>query len=347
MIKTLVFGQTLIKLFGGIIMSSKSKLLVCFSIQSLLLFSFVVQVFSQDILKRHDNNNQFLNYANQSSQQTGQMELRKPGLMKKTGQINPNRVFVIPTGDVLNSLEVSISGGSIIGEMNEEKRPFLGRISLGLGDIAEIEASTAGIISGLKDGSPILPTVGLKLKLLSEQPSFPYIGLAAALQSSPQWHNELRDSLVYQKRLATLYLVGTKKINNIGLHLGVSVNDLRIRIIDELTDEVISPQDEEKKFVNKNIVTPFVGLTYRVNSRTFIMAEWEMIPNYDIQEETQIVEPDNIKTTWMTVAGVRFFAMDWLPIDVGVLYRDDYYGIADTRIQANFNFIFSIPELLK
>lgn len=101
---------------------------------------------------------------------------------------------------MLGSLEISLGGGSIIGEMKEEKRPFLGRMSIGLGDVAEIEASTVGIVSGLAKGSAAIPTAAFKLKFLSERDKFPFVGLAGALRSS-LWHSEERNTVKFEKRI--------------------------------------------------------------------------------------------------------------------------------------------------
>lgn len=274
-----------------------------------------------------------------------QEEKKKAAVKIYEEQINPHRVFLVPTGDVLGSLELNISGGSVIGEMRDEKRPFLGRISMGLGNVAEVELSTSGIISGLKEGSPAIPTVAFKLQFLPERNKFPFISLAGALRSSPTWHGEIRDTVDFQKRLATLYFVGSKTFGNIGTHIGVSINDLRIRTLHTHSDQIISPTSE-RGFVNKNIFSPFAAITVRVNPRTFLMAEWEMIPKYNFEEDNPEVSGENIKTEWMTIAGVRFYVFDWLPLDVGVLYRSDYYGIGDTHIHASFNVNLPLPKMI-
>jgi hypothetical protein len=42
------------------------------------------------------------------------------------GPVDPRCLFLVPAADVLGPLEVSLGGGSVIGEMREEKRPFWG-----------------------------------------------------------------------------------------------------------------------------------------------------------------------------------------------------------------------------
>ena len=267
------------------------------------------------------------------------------------GLVDPRRLFLIPTADVLGSLEVSIGGGSIIGEMKEEKRPFLGHVSFGLGDVAEIEASTVGMINGLKKGSAAIPTAAFKLKFLSESTHPPYIGLAGALRSS-LWHSEIRGNIEFQKRVATLYFVTSKTLGATSIHGGLSISDLRIRTLSTTTDELISPTAAEaeetgKNYINKNIFQPLLGLSVKVNPRTWMMVEFEYIPDYDFDEEEPVITDALIKSKWMVIAGLRFFINDWLPLDTGVLYRGDYHGIGDMHIQAGLNINFALPKVFQ
>ena len=269
----------------------------------------------------------------------------------RTGLVDPRRLFLIPTADVLGSLEVSIGGGSIIGEMKEEKRPFLGHVSFGLGDVAEIEASTIGMINGLKNGSAAIPTAAFKLKFFSESARAPYIGLAGALRSS-LWHSEIRGNIEFQKRVATLYFVASKTLGATSIHGGLSISDLRIRTLSTMTAELISPTAAEaeetgKNYINKNIFQPLLGLSVKVNPRTSMMVEFEYIPDYDFDEEEPVVTDALIKSNWMVIAGLRFFINDWLPLDTGILYRGDYHGIGDMHIQAGLNINFSLPKVFQ
>jgi len=59
--------------------------------------------------------------------------------------IDPRRLFIIPSAYVLQSFEVNASVGTNFGVITEEKRPFLGRTRIGLGDLAEVEISNEGI----------------------------------------------------------------------------------------------------------------------------------------------------------------------------------------------------------
>jgi hypothetical protein len=235
--------------------------------------------------------------------------------------------------------------------MREERRPFLGRLSIGLGDVAEIEASTVGIVSGLVKGSAAIPTVAFKLKFLPETNRFPFAGVAGALRSST-WHSEERDKVKFEKRVSTLYFVASKTLGPVSMHTGLSINDLRIRTRNTVTGEFISPTPEEIKakdrdYVNENLFSPFAGLGVEVNPRTLLMLEYESIPEYKFDEENPAVNKGKIGEVWMIIAGVRYFIFDWLPLDTGVLYRGDYHGIGDMHIQAGLNVNLPLPRIAR
>jgi len=265
--------------------------------------------------------------------------------------IDPKRLFVIPVADVLRSLEVNLGGGTSFGVKKEESRPFLGHIRLGLGGVAEVELSTLGIINELSEGSTVIPTAAFKLRFISEGKWRPAV--ASALRSS-LWHTEERDvplmfPVKYQKRLSTLYLVASKTFNEVSVHAGVSISDLRIRTT-TIMDDPLSPSQPEidntgKEYFNKNLFGPFIGLKVQLNPKTFLMMEMEQIAAYKFDESTYNLSKDDIDVEWMGIIGVRFFFVNWLSLDAGVMYRSDYHGIGDAHIQAGLNFCFSLSSI--
>ncbi|MGD8535906.1 MAG: hypothetical protein PVF66_08660, partial [Candidatus Aminicenantes bacterium] len=267
--------------------------------------------------------------------------------------VDPKRLFVIPIADVLRSLEVNLGGGTSFGVKKEETRPFLGHIRLGLGGVAEVELSTLGIINELSEGSPVIPTAAFKLRFISEGKWRPAV--AAALRSS-LWHTEERDIPLmfpakFQKRLSTLYLVASKTFNDVSVHAGLSVSDLRIRTTTTM-DDPLSPTQPEidstgKEYFNKNLFGPFVGLKVELNPKTFLMMELEQIAAYKFDETTFVVSEDDIDVEWMGITGVRFFFVNWLSLDAGVMFRSDYHGIGDAHIQAGLNICFSLSSIGK
>jgi len=277
--------------------------------------------------------------------------------------IDPRRLFVIPSAYVLRSFEFNASFGTNFGVITEEKRPFLGRTRIGLGDLAEVEISNEGIINRLSKGSPAIPTVAFKLQLLPEGRVFPAV--AGALRSS-LWIGEERavdatlrakfqlpsTNLKFEKRLATLYFIASKTIGPTSFHAGLSISDLRVRTKDAGTGEPISPTAEyvkanDKDYFNKNVFTPFVGLQALVNERTMLMMELSRIAEYSFDEDVPILDENKVTTRLMGIAGVRFFFFNWMALDTGVRYRSDFHGIGDAQIEAGLNFGLSLRDIAK
>jgi hypothetical protein len=273
---------------------------------------------------------------------------------------DPRRLFVIPSAYVLKSFEVNASVGTNFGVITEEKRPFLGRTRIGLGDLAEVEISNEGIINRLSKGSPAIPTVAFKLQLLPEGRVFPAV--AGALRSS-LWTGEERslsaatrvkfqlpsNSIKFEKRLATLYLVASKTIGPTSFHAGMSISDLRVRAKDAGTGASFSPDAEfikanDRDYFNKNIFTPFAGLQAAVNDRTMLMMELSRIAEYRFDEDEPILDANKVTTRLMGIAGVRFFFFNWMALDTGVRYRSDFHGIGDAQIEAGLNFGLSLRD---
>lgn len=264
------------------------------------------------------------------------------------GPVDPRRLFIIPVADVLGSMELNIGGGTTFGVRKDEKRPFLGHLRLGLGGVAEVEVSTLGIINQLADGATFIPTAAFKLKFLPEGKWYPSI--AGALRSS-LWHTEERGEVKYQKRVSTLYFVASKTFGNFSLHVGGSINDLRIRTR-TIADGYISPTEQEavisdKDYINKNLFGPFLGVRLELNPKTFLMMEVEQVAKYDFDETNPILTKKDISTEWMLITGVRFFFFDWLALDAGVMYRSDYYGIGDAHIEAGLNINLPLPRIFR
>ncbi len=258
--------------------------------------------------------------------------------------VDPQQLFIIPTADVLKSMAVSTGAGSAFGVQQNEKSPFLRHVRFGLGNTAEIELSSIGVINNLSQGAASIPTAAFKLKILPEIGGRP--GLAAALRSS-LWHSERRNKWVFEKRLATLYFVATKTFGPATLNLGMSVEDLRIRSKYAGTEQIYSPasapgEKRDKDYINRNLLAPFLGLKVWVNDRTRLMFEIEKIAKYDFDENLPELSVSDITSEWMTIAGVRFFFLNWLALDTGVLYRSDFHGIGDAQINAGFHVNFSL-----
>ncbi|MCH7761240.1 zinc ribbon domain-containing protein [candidate division TA06 bacterium] len=265
-------------------------------------------------------------------------ERKKYGLSALTQPINPSRLFVVPNGDVLGSLHMSVSGGGAFGV--EGERAFLGYIGFGLGDVSEVELSSSQVLSNLKEGSTILPTASFKTRLWKETKRIPAVSLA--LRAS-RWHEEevMQDTLRirYRTRLADGYVSASKGVGSVRGHLGLKVTDVRLE----------NPLQSNKVETQKNLYTPFVGIEIASNPRTKIMFEVAGIPSYTFDTDTtgNTKVKDEISNVWVSLFGVRFFFTPWLSTDAGVKYQSNFKGLADAVLSFGFNANIPFPKLFE
>ncbi len=272
---------------------------------------------------------------------------------------HPSKFFFSPTSHVMRSMEVSFSGGSFYGA--DESGGFLTRMSLGLGNVAEMEFATSQIVNQLSGETTQFPSRMFKVQLMPQRfLSYFFVPNIAVQLRTTSWGsvierehqvargvaedfsmnyaNQSLQSLNLMTRFTTLYLVAGKEGELGGLHLGLSLNDVRTK---EGYQWILDNNDYSYKLyrfpkLQKNILKPFGGIIINANESTQIMAELSAIPNYryNIKERTI-----NIKSAWAGIAGVRFFMLPWMSWDAGVRYLSTYDGIADAEISMALNII--------
>lgn len=286
----------------------------------------------------------------------------KSSLIKKFNSAStPTKNFSTPTGRVLNSLEIIISGGSSFGI--EESSGFLGRISFGLGGIAEIELTRSSFMDNLTGKQKSLPTSVFKVALIPQRFSQYWFvpDISLQLHSTPWSSNVDPDSRLragikadyagmnlssmnMENRFTTLYSIIGKDFNFLSLHGGITLTDVRVRN----SYQWIYHQDlgysvyHEIPDMQKNIFAPFGNLSILANKDTRLMAEIQAIPLMDYNIRSQKLE---IKKTWLAIVGVRFFITPWMSLDTGVKYLSSAKGIADSEVNVGMNFVLPVKNI--
>ncbi len=279
----------------------------------------------------------------------------------------PSKFFFAPTARVLHSMEISLSGGSSFGV--EESGGLLARCGLGLGGVAEMEFSTTQVVNQLTGKETRFPARAFKVNLMparfAERTFIPSIAAqlrttswgsvvereyavasAVAEDYAKTYSNTRLDGLSLQTRFTTLHLAAGKEGDLGGIHLGISLTDVRTKgggqwIFDEktfmYTYHAIPPKQE-------NLLDPFGGIFINANETTQIMAEMGVVPTfrYNVAEKTI-----DITKAWAGIAGVRFFMARWISWDVGVRYLSTYAGIADAEISMALNLILPLKQTVK
>lgn len=269
----------------------------------------------------------------------------------------PSRFFTAPTSRILRTMEVTIAVGSTFGITGQGG--LYGGVGLGLGDVAEVEFNSTEIFNGLTGKAERFPTRLFKVGVIPERftrhwyvpnlavqlrtttwgkPVDRNARLTTALASDFSRANDgaSPDWLEFESRFTTLYLVAGKEGALGGLHLGWSITDIRTKAGSQW---IVLPGPGYYDLLDlpelkRTIAAPYGGLVIRANDNTLLMAEIEPVPKYyyDVFEKKL-----DIRRTWLGIAGVRFFLLEWLTWDTAVRYRSDSDGIADSEINVMIN----------
>ncbi len=262
------------------------------------------------------------------------------------------RVFSIPTARVLNSLDFSLLVGSSFsfGKTNN----FLGTVSLGLGGYGDIELSSASLMGSIFNREESFSYIGMKIKLLSETEHLP--GIAIGIKTNNEWNNSSSNStdilsnsdelfnqgmrsINYDSRMTTAYFSVSKKIKDIvSIHAGISYSDMRLKNVNTVYNYwnavYIHPEEEAKSIFNL-----YGGLEFDLNERTKFMFEAQSFPYIKINSKNGQLETEK---RILGVVGLRFFISQWLLVDSGILYQDDYKGLADAQLKLSLNGVWNL-----
>ena len=262
------------------------------------------------------------------------------------------RLFTVPKGRVLESMDVSLTLGGAFGSMN--KGEYLGIASVGLGNVAELEISTYRLVSNLFKGTTALGTTALSVNVLKGTDDNYIPDVAITFRANPSWaqfealHGDIVDDLSslvnevqYEMHMAALYVTFSKQLMaGFTLHGGLSLTDVRTR-----NGEAIlagSPALTDIPDLQKNLYSGFIGIERNVNEQTILMAEVSGVPRFNYKPAVNILEADQVA---LIVAGFRFYFTPRISTDAGVKYRSDYAGIADAEISVGLNVGFSLESV--
>jgi len=267
------------------------------------------------------------------------------------------RLFTVPSGRVLSSMEVLLTLGGAYGSMN--KGEYLGRASLGLGDFAELEVSTWRLVSNLFNGTASLGTTALSVGVLRPEEGSLLPDASICFRMNPSWKkvevrgNDLAENLRddvnevnFEMHFASLYLnLSRELIKDVTLHAGVYLTDMRTRSgMADRADSANTSGSVAIPDAREDMVGGFAGLERKINPRTILMAEIFSVPRFKYTLASNELKIDQVT---MFIAGVRFHFARRISTDAGVKYRSDYKGIADSEITVGLNFGFNLEEAFK
>ena len=273
-------------------------------------------------------------------------------------RVDPPRLFTVPVTRVLGSLDISLMGGGAFGAATDKS--FLGTIGIGLGNIAEVEFSTVGLVTNITRGSTVFPTSAFKLTLIPENKWY-IPSLSVAIRSSSNWQGVQSErgvleadgfsanaisadkqirNIGYHTRFTTMYGVSTLKIGPISLHGGLNLTDVRVK--DLTVDFYYTGTHADSLEKQKNLFGGFLGFDIEANPETKLMFEIKTVSNYQYNVETKEID---VSEALLAIGGVRFFFTSWLSTDVGVWYQSTFMGIADMQIKMGLNVFIPVTSM--
>lgn len=265
-----------------------------------------------------------------------------------------DHLFSIPKAEMLKSLDVNLMLGSSFGI--DQSESFLGKIGVGIGDIAQVDIGTVSLIGNMLGIAPIT-TIGLKGVVYNGSEKWP--SMALSISSSNDW-NDLSETNIlsaspndyesglrgynYEMRLTSLGIIFSKNVSDkASIHFGLNYIDTRYRnlsrvIYNSNNDFWPIPSSKEKK---KELFGFALGFENKLNDRTYFMFEAQTIPNFNYNLSSADLVPNNIN---VAVAGIRFGLTKWMIVDTGVRYQSNFNGLADVQIRMSANAIFSMQR---
>ena len=262
----------------------------------------------------------------------------------------PSRLFSVPSGIVLPSLEMNLVLGSSFGL--QEKQSFLGNVSFGLGDVAEFEISTAGLLGSLAMGTTNISTVGAKAEIFSEASVVPSVALF--INSSNDWENVRNDAnalsaaatsaykeglrgLDYQTRLTSAGIALSKHVQeNVIATVGFSLSDIRHKDVHYVIYSLSSSSSADTE--RNSQINVMAGIVVQLNAQTSFMVEAQSIPLFNFNITQQKIQIDRM---YLGVAGIRFALGKAFSLDSGLRYQSNFIGLADVQMRIALNVIVS------
>lgn len=256
------------------------------------------------------------------------------GVAAPEAPVEPSNLFSIPTGRVVPSMDIDISGtGVMLSETGSS--PLLG-IALGLGDIAQLELGTVGIVSSIEKEGRLRDahSAGLKVQV----PLSGYArGIAVSFRRSGtfterynrvdhdakvgEFHVVATVANYPEERYATEPTAGWAGIKLKG-HMGMKYVDAQM---------VAGTEERAAAFWR-----PVGGFeVWKNDARARIVGELNWLAAFDRHDGAPI------EAVRVATGGIRYFFSRHVTFDIGVRHQSNYDGLAESAIQARLN--LSLP----
>lgn len=272
------------------------------------------------------------------------------GMAAPEPPVEPSTLFSLPSGSIVRSMDLDVHGSGVLFS-GAGSRP-LGGLTLGLGDIAQMEVTTMSITSDIEEINQLVGTPAAGLKVSLRLTNYAQ-GIAASFQRSGTF-TQSNGVNEYEGKAGEFYIMGTVanyarpehateatagwRGLKIRSHLGVKYIDAQLERMNVL--EGATAQSSAAAAWR-----PVIGVElWRDDARARVIAELNYITginNAGIDAETGIGGLPEVETIRTLTGGVRFFFSKHVTFDIGVRHQSNYDGLAESAIQSRLN--FSLP----
>ncbi|MGH2569558.1 MAG: hypothetical protein ACRDGA_14565, partial [Bacteroidota bacterium] len=142
----------------------------------------------------------------------------------------PSKLFSVPTAAVLPELALGFTLGNSFGQ--QEFQSFLGNVSAGIGDIAELELNTSGMVGNIIAGTTRMSSWAMKVQVYSGDERWP--AAALSLRSSNDWDEARFNAEAVQTGNSDQYRAGLRGLDY-GMRLTTVTLSLSQRIYERTT----------------------------------------------------------------------------------------------------------------
>jgi hypothetical protein len=255
------------------------------------------------------------------------------GALAPTPPVEPTNLFSIPTGHVVRSLDLDVSGtGVLLSESGS--RPLFGA-ALGIGDIAQLEVGSLGIVSGIDKPDELVDVLSAGLRVQVPLTNYAQ-GLAASFQRSGTYQ-VTKGGVFYDAKVGEFYTVATFANFPKPEHATEPTAGWNgVKMKTHLGAKYIDARLDGANTTAGAFWRPIGGIEiWKSDARARVVGEVNWIADFENDGG------ERIDVVRVVTGGVRYFFSKHTTLDLGVRHQSNYDGLAESAIQTRLS--FSIP----
>lgn len=254
------------------------------------------------------------------------------GAVRPDPPVEPTNLFTLPTARVVRSMDLDVAAtGVVLSESGSQ--PLVGAV-LGLGDIAQLEMGTIGIISGIDNAGELKDVHSAGLKVFVPLTRYAR-GIAVSFRRTGTYKERTAEGR-YKAKVGEFYTIATLANypdEQYATDSNAGWNGLKVK--GHVGAKYVDAQLDGTQSTGASFWRPVVGIElWRNDARARIIGEVNWIPGF---EHTGA----HIEVVRVVTGGVRYFFSKHATFDFGVRHQSNYDGLAESAIQARLN--LSLP----